>query len=86
VVKAYSKDGMYINKFMVSFRDTDKKVGTWIKTKVKTRKNKSRESFAMHKHESCDRKRKLDPFQQNNKQKMWILITWARLHLLKLSP
>lgn len=49
-------------------------------------KNKSRESFAMHKHESCDRKRKEDPFQQNNKQKMRILITCTRFHLSKLSP
>lgn len=28
----------------------------------------------------------MDPFQQNNKQKMWILITCTRFHLLKLSP
>jgi len=72
---------MYINKFMVSFRDTDKKAGTWIKTKVKTRKNNLR-CTSMN---LVTGKERWILFSKTTK-KLWILNTCTRLHLLKLSP
>jgi hypothetical protein len=77
---------MYIDKFTVFFvLVMVKKAGAW-KQKSKHYKKNVEKPVRSTSINLLTEKKKGESFNPNYKQKLWILITCARLHLLKLSP